>query len=599
MPEEPIPTTEDNSSEVEFSKSDLLKLDTTNSRLHGINPARWERANDEINFQDLVQEFTGKYSNDKISCPFHGTDSTPSFGFWPHKNNGFCFGCLSESEYLWSVERGLVKIVDIQIGEIIWDRYGEKQRVLWKEEKEGELLAIETKNFRRDPLRLTPDHTCLFVPFSEARNKLPYIDKNHKEDRFIGPYKRALENTPRKTRKKPDTVRIIEAPARDLCPGDYLLYPVIKKRTSGSLDNSFSHKTQKYGLPSRRVPSFPVTPECCYLYGLYLAEGSKDEVKGDPKSVSWTFHIKEKDTLAAYVQKTLAKVFNLSSHLSLIPEHKTCVVVCCSVELARGLSFWFGRDCYTKQVPGVSLGWPVECQKALVDGYLSGDGCCDRPRASTSSRTLAYALFALGIQAGLLPSVGYYPAFRDKHGEPGAEYWSVDFCEREGINRFFQKIQEETYYWSRISKVIFPGISGRVVDIIVEGSQSFLTKLAAIHNCPPSEQFYDNIRFVSKWFSISRTKALIWLEKYGKLPPMDDVILEDEDEEEVSIEFADLSEAYIRQAAREVQKHQDVEMAQAFVRIYFEAEFDKDALALARVLDPSTLEYIRQRKVFR
>jgi hypothetical protein len=81
---------------------------------------------------------------------------------------------------------------------------------------------------------------------------------------------------------------------------------------------------------------------------------------------------------------------------------------------------------------------------------------------------------------------------------------------------------------------------------------------------------------------------------------MDDVVLDDEDEEEeVSIEFADLSEAYIRQAGREVQKHQDAEMGQAFVRIYFQAEFEKDAMPLARVLDPSTLERIRQKKVLR
>lgn len=117
--------------------------------------------------------------------------------------------------------------------------------------------------------------------------------------------------------------------------------------------------------------------------------------------------------------------------------------------------------------------------------------------------------------------------------------------------------------------------------------------------CPAGEQFYDNIIFVAKTLSISRVKALFWLEKTYKLPPMDDVILDDEEEEEeVSIEFADLSEAFIRQAAREVQKHQDVEMAQEFVRIYFEAEFEKDPLPLARV-DPSTLEDIRQRKLFK
>lgn len=93
MADEPIPLPETDSEEIDFTKSDIVQLDAAHSRVSGINPARWERAIDEINFQDLVEEFTGKYSNDKISCPFHGTDSTPSFGFFPHKNNGWCFGC--------------------------------------------------------------------------------------------------------------------------------------------------------------------------------------------------------------------------------------------------------------------------------------------------------------------------------------------------------------------------------------------------------------------------------------------------------------------------------------------------------------------------
>ena len=117
--------------------------------------------------------------------------------------------------------------------------------------------------------------------------------------------------------------------------------------------------------------------------------------------------------------------------------------------------------------------------------------------------------------------------------------------------------------------------------------------------CPAGEQFYDNIIFVAKTLSISRTKALFWLEKKYSLPPMDDVSLdEDEDEEEISVGFSDLSEAYIRQAAREVQKYQDPEMAEGFIRIFFEAENDNDAMPLARVLDPSTLHGITQRKAY-
>ena len=85
---------ESDADEIDSIKAEIAKLDAAQSRTHGINPARWERANDEINFQDLVEEFTGKRSSNRaISCPFHGPDRTPSFYFYPAHNNGFCFGC--------------------------------------------------------------------------------------------------------------------------------------------------------------------------------------------------------------------------------------------------------------------------------------------------------------------------------------------------------------------------------------------------------------------------------------------------------------------------------------------------------------------------
>lgn len=118
--------------------------------------------------------------------------------------------------------------------------------------------------------------------------------------------------------------------------------------------------------------------------------------------------------------------------------------------------------------------------------------------------------------------------------------------------------------------------------------------------CPPGEQFYDPISFTAKTLSCSRLKALIWLEKKYALPPIDDIKLEDEEEEEeVQIELVDVSEAYIRQARREVLKHADVELASNYIQRFFEAERDNDALPLARILDPDTLKTIVNRKLYR
>ncbi len=67
-------------------------------QVRGINPLRIERILDEIRFDDLVHDITGR-SGDKISCPFHGNDLEPSFTIYRGSNSGFCFGCPAGHGY--------------------------------------------------------------------------------------------------------------------------------------------------------------------------------------------------------------------------------------------------------------------------------------------------------------------------------------------------------------------------------------------------------------------------------------------------------------------------------------------------------------------
>lgn len=95
--------------------------------------------------------------------------------------------------------------------------------------------------------------------------------------------------------------------------------------------------------------------------------------------------------------------------------------------------------------------------------------------------------------------------------------------------------------------------------------------------CPPNKGFYDHIRFVQEYYGVSWVEALVWIEKHFGFPPMEDVLLEQEEmddqqeEEIIKLTFHDLSEPYLAKVAREVRKIKDPDYAQECLLIYFQA----------------------------
>lgn len=402
--------------------------------------------------------------------------------------------CVEEHELIWA-ENGLAEIgADVSVGDIVLDAYANKQTVTHKQYNEKEVWALETENFRRDPLLLTPNHTCIFVPAAKAKSTLPYlIDRKGRRGAIDSRAKYRF------AKQGNFNFRWSEGPASIVASGDYLLFPRIPedKRKTYMIDNAAA-ETQPcaracFGRPyvghcgstARAVPAFQISPLVCRLWGLYLAEGS---IPKDDAGVNWDFHVDEKPTLVKFVQETLLSEFGLPSTI-VDKEGNGCRVMCCSVQLARGFRRIFGKGCTEKSIPAEALYWTSECQQALIQGWLEGDGegwfveTYGRRAGPTVSRKLAYSLFALGVQAGLLPSVKHKKSYTDKKGVFHRESWYVNFNKRERHYRFFQKIGDQEFYWSKVLRNAPTGKTVRVVDISVENTESFLTKLAAVHNC--------------------------------------------------------------------------------------------------------------------
>lgn len=104
--------------------------------------------------------------------------------------------------------------------------------------------------------------------------------------------------------------------------------------------------------------------------------------------------------------------------------------------------------------------------------------------------------------------------------------------------------------------------------------------------CPPGHQYWDHVRFVRELLGYNFPKALAYIEKTYDLPFIADVTEDEPDDNgeiTVTVEFEDLTEPYILLARREILTNKDIEQAEEFLRIYFQAEqLNTDANALLK-----------------
>jgi DNA primase len=436
-----------------------------------------EQVKEAADIVEVASEFTAlKRQGTRFTglCPYPDhQERTPSFSITPDQGLYYCHGCLEANEHIWT-SRGLIPIAEVEPGDGVIGLGGRRETITDKWFKSGPTLRIKT-GAAKEGIELTPDHQCVFVKREEALRAIPRVHPRQsggKKLRFSSRHS-----------GKNRMIRLSVGPASEVREGDFWLYPVIpdENRAAMPLDGEHVIKPYTNGPRTEHVTKLPVNPRTAWLYGVWLAEGSL--YRG---GVKWSFGAHESESLATRVVKILREEFGKPSSSFLRPHKNICEVSCSSTDLSALFGHWFGRGCANKRIPIATLNWTIECQKALIQGYVDGDGRTDKGITSawTVSEELAYGIFALCVQAKRVSSLSSMPARRGKDGTRHRTALYVHILSKESLKGFFAKIEGTNYFLSVVQRIETAAEEPvTVVDITTTGSHTFLTKMGLTHNC--------------------------------------------------------------------------------------------------------------------
>jgi DNA primase len=461
-----------------------------------------EEVRERANIVEVASEYTAlRHQGTRFVglCPYPDhSEKTPSFSVAPDRGFYYCFGCLEANERIWT-SRGLIPIAAAEPGDEVIGLDGRRETITDKWFKSGPTVRIAT-GAAKEGLELTPDHTCLYIPREEALGSLPGVHLRSSREKTL--------RFSQELRRKNSNARITVGPASHIQEGDFWLYPVIPdaERDDSPLLGERVVRPYTKGPRNPRITRLPVNSRTAWLYGVWLAEGSV--YRG---GIKWSFDAHEEDTLARRVIRILDEDFGRPATMFLRLERNLCEVACSSTDLSVLFGHWFGSGCELKRIPLEALSWSRECQSALIDGYLEGDGCFADGVASATpvSEELAYGIFALCIQAGRVCSSSSRAARTANGGVHRRRCYYVHVLERESLKGFFANIGGVDYFLSMVQRVGEVRDEPKtVVDITTTGSHTFLTKMGITHNC---QRGGDAIKLVSELKNLSFVDSVTYL----------------------------------------------------------------------------------------
>jgi DNA modification methylase len=256
--------------------------------------------------------------------------------------------------------------------------------------------------------------------------------------------------------------------AEDVNVGDFILSP---RPTLGTLE--------------------PMSPEEAWVVGLFLAEGSFQKAgHGANRYPVFHLHKNEMDFVGRLVDLYGDRVKVYADRTNGL------AVMVFDAALGERLFGLCGIHAHSKVLADEVWDWIPSLVRALVDGYLAGDGCRVRleRRAKTVSVAIASQIAHLADGVGFRSNLYRYAPVGGsiagrvfKSTRPFYHLLLHDETEQVGMNRRMTAAlpyiwEGRPYFLRRVKSVSFSAYSGDVVNLTVDGCHTFQTAVGMSHN---------------------------------------------------------------------------------------------------------------------
>jgi len=306
-----------------------------------------------------------------------------------------------------------------------------------------------------------------------------------------------------KFKRNPGKRKLIPAwhHAENLKKGDIILYPILKEeRDINELEINI--QKPKYDFKSKEIPNKVLLDKnLLRLFGYFLAEGN---IQDQPCKtyISFSLNIKEKD-IVEDIKNISKRLFGLDLKIKEKPKNKTIVVYLYSAKLSRWFKSLFGNGAEHKKLPGFIMNLPVEKQKSIIFGLWKGDGYINIKRIGaragfvTISYQLAQQMKMLLLRQKIVPSI-YEETEKEIDGVKHKKSYRIHVGQRDSLIRLCQimgvnykpKSYESVkswfgkdYLYTPITNKGIADYSGKVHNLEVNNSHSFVSEAFCLHNC--------------------------------------------------------------------------------------------------------------------